>query len=165
MSLKGDRNELYVDVTMFGNSVMTRGGVACYGGLGSGGATDQSQAFVQYPASSSGQVPAGLLLNDMVSIDLTRQHINFYQDQVVIGGKVTLGKKGYWVTNSTVQGPSPITIGDLAVLTSSGNIMNLPAAFAYNTASAWNRALNPQVGKFISTADEDGYAKVQVEVL
>jgi hypothetical protein len=162
MALKGDRYEFFVDISNFGNSVMTRGGVASYAGLGSGGAMDQSQAFVAYAANSSGQYPAGLLLNDMVNIDLTRQHINWYQDQIIIGGKVTLGKKGYWVTNNLTQGPNPIAVGDLAVLTSSGNIMNI--AGSNLAAGSWNKALNPYVGTFLSTADEDGYAKISIEI-
>lgn len=163
MSLKGDRNEFMVDVTYFGNSPMTRGGCATYAGFGSGASNDQSVAYVQYAANSSGQVPAGLLLNDMVSIDLTRQHINYYQDQAIIGGKVTLGKRGYWVTNSLIQGPSPIAYGDMAVLTSSGNIMNLPYSYSFGV-SPWNKSLNPAVGKFLSTLDEDGYAKLQPDL-
>lgn len=163
MALKGDRYEFYDSISMFANSVMTRGGVAVYTGVGSGSAMDQSEAYVSYADSSSGQTPAGLLLNDMVSIDTTRQHINYYKDEVLIGGKVTLGKKGYWVTDNITQGPNAIAKGDLAVLTSSGNIMNLPASYEY-TAS-WNKALNPKVGRFASTADEDGYAKVEVDIL
>lgn len=163
MALKGDRYELFVDISCFGNSVMTRGGVATYAGIGSGGAMDQSQAYIQYSANSSGQIPAGLLLNDMVSIDLTRQHINYYQDQIIIGGKLSLAKKGTWVTSNLTQGPSPIAYGDLAVLTSSGNIMNLPASYEYTPS--WNKSQNPKIGKFLSSADEDGYAKVQVDIL
>lgn len=162
MALKGDRYELYVDISNFGNSVMNRGGVVVYQTIGSGSAMDQSQALIQYSANSSGQIPAGLLLNDMVSIDLTRQHINYYQDQIIIGGKLTLGKKGYWITNNLIQGPAAITNGDLAVLGSSGNIMNLPAAYEFT--SSWNKAVNPLVGRFMSSTDEDGYAKVQVDI-
>ena len=161
MALKGDRYELYVDISNFGNSVMTRGGVVCYQTIGSGGAMDQSQALVQYAGASSGNIPAGLLLNDMVSIDLTRQHINWYQDQIIIGGKVTLGKKGYWVTNNLTQGAAAIAAGDVAVLTSSGNIMNVTAAAALTTL---NKAVNPIVGRFMSSLDEDGYAKVQIDI-
>lgn len=161
MALKGDRSELYVDVSNFGNSVMNRGGIVCYQTIGSGGAMDQSQALVQYAASSSGNVPAGLLLDDMVSIDLTRQHMNHWQDQVIIGGKLAIGKKGYWVTNNLTQGVAAIAPGDLAVLTSSGNIMNVAYANSFNI----NKAVNPTVGRFLSTADEDGYAKVQIDIL
>lgn len=160
MALKGDRNELYVTIGYFGNSVMSRGGIACAVGFGSGGAMDQSQAYVSYPAASSGAVPVGLLLDDMVSIDLTRQHINWYRDEIIIGGKVACGKRGEWVTNMLIQGSAPIAVGDLAVLTSSGNIMNVPLANVYTV----NKALNPPVGKFMSTADEDGYARISVEL-
>lgn len=161
MALKGDRWELFTDMSYFGNSVMTRGGIATYTTIGSGASMDQSAALVGYAANSSGAVPAGLLLDDMVSIDLTRQHINWYQDQVIIGGKVLLGKKGYWVTNSLTQGPAAIAAGDLAVLTSSGNIMNLPYTYA-NGTTAWNKAVNPKIGRFLSSMDEDGYAKVEI---
>lgn len=170
MALKGDRWELFTDMSYFGNSVMTRGGIATYTTIGSGAAMDQSAALVGYTANSSGAIPAGLLLDDMVSIDLTRQHINWYQDQVIIGGKVLLGKKGYWVTNSLTQGVAPIAAGDLAVLTSSGSIMNLPASYAYVVAgtgvgaTSWNKAVNPQVGRFLSSMDEDGYAKVEINI-
>jgi len=162
MALKGDRYEFFVDVSYFGNTVMTRGGIACLSTVGSGAAMDQSAALVAYPAASSGAVPIGMLLNNMVNIDLTRQHINFYQDEVIVGGKVSIGRKGYWVTNSLTTGPSAIAVGDLAVLTSSGNIMNLPASYEYS--GSWNKAVNPLVGRFLSTADEDGYAKVSVDL-
>jgi ABC-type phosphate/phosphonate transport system ATPase subunit len=36
----------------------------------------------------SGTKPAGLLLNDVVSLDLTRQHINWFRDEVQVGGNV-----------------------------------------------------------------------------
>lgn len=161
MALKGDRYELYVDISNFGNSVMNRGGIVTYQTIGSGGAMDQAQALVQYAGASSGNIPAGILLEDMVSIDLTRQHMNHWQDQVIIGGKLAIGKKGYWVTNSLTQGVAGIAVGDLAVLTSSGNIMNVTPLVSISTL---NKAVNPVVGRFMSTADEDGYAKVQIDI-
>lgn len=163
MALKGDRYEFLTDISFFGNSVMQRGGCASYVTFGSGGALDQSQALVQYAANSSGAFPAGILLNDMVSIDLTRQHINFYRDETIIGGKITLGRRGWWVTNNLIQGAAAIAIDDIAVLTSSGNIMNLPRSASYG-GSVWNKAVNAPVGRFLSTLDEDGYAKVSPEL-
>lgn len=160
MSLKGDRWELMTDMSFFGNSVMTRGGIASLSTLGSGAAMDQSQALIAYAANSSGAFPLGILLNDMVNIDLTRQHINYYQDQTIQGGKLTVGRKGYWITNSLTQGVAAIAVGDIAVLTSSGSIMNVARSSSYN----WNYALTPKVGSFLSTADEDGYAKVSIEL-
>ena len=164
MSLKGDRLELQTDISMFGNSLMTRGGIVTYSTVGSGAAMDQSAALVQYAANSSGAVVKGLLLQDMVQLDLTRQHPNFYRDEVQIGGKLAIGTKGYWVTNSIIAGSTAaIAVGDLAVLCSSGNMTNLAASAEWG-ATAWNKALNPKVGRWISTQDEDGYAKVELQL-
>jgi len=165
MSLKGDRLELETDVTFFGNSVMTRGGIVSFAGFGSGAANDQSAAYIQYAATASGNYPLGILLNDMVNLDLTRQHINWYRDEVQQGGKLTIGKKGYWITNNLTQGPAAIAYGDIACLHNSGNIVNYPGSYElapYGTNS-WNRAANPKIGRFLSVQDEDGYAKVEVQ--
>lgn len=164
MALKGDRLELQTDISMFGNSIMSRGGAACFVTVGSGAAMDQSVALIQYPASSSGAVVRGLLLQDMVQLDLTRQHPNFYRDEVQIGGKLAIADKGYWITNMIIPGATAaIGIGDIAVLCSSGNLTNLPAAAEWG-GSAWNKALNPKVGRWTSSQDEDGYAKVELRL-
>jgi len=164
MALKGDRYELQTDISFFNNGLAyTRGGVACAVGFGSGGAMDQSQALAGYPNSSSGAFPLGIQLNDIVSIDLTRQHINWYRDEAIVGSKVAIGRKGYWTTNSIIAGAAPIAVGDLAVLCSSGQLTNLPGSAEWG-GSAWNKALNPKIGRWISTVDEDGYAKVEVNL-
>jgi hypothetical protein len=161
MSLKGDRVETqFVDVSMFGNSIMTRGGVVSYSTFGSGAAMDQSAALVAYAANSSGAAPKGILLEDMVSYDLTRQHINWYRDEVQIGGKLAIGYKGYWVTSNIST--TSLAVGDYAVLGSSGTIYNVSLASEAN--GSWNKALNPKVGRFMSLADEDGYAKVEIDL-
>jgi hypothetical protein len=160
MALKGDRYELQGDIHEFGNSLMTRGGVACYQTLGSGGSLDQSVSLIYYPNSSSGATPKGILMQDMVSYDLTRQHLNWYRDEVQIGGKLLVLVKGYVNTNSIIPGAAPIIVGDRAVLNSSGQISNISQASEY--AGSWNKQLNPPVGRFLSTLDEDGYATVSV---
>ena len=58
------------------NEVGNRGGVVCVSTGGSGISLDQSAALATYKAASSGSKPLGLLLNDMVNVDLTRQHLN-----------------------------------------------------------------------------------------
>ena len=90
MALKPDRIEDYVDVSFFMNSVAERGGVAVHVTSGSGVSMDDASAVVAYAASQSGTVPAGLLLNDVVNLDLTRQHINWHRDEVQVGSKVAL---------------------------------------------------------------------------
>ncbi len=164
MALKGDRYELQVDISFFNNGVAnTRGGVACLTTVGSGGAMDQSVAVVGYPANSSGAFPMGIQLNDIVNIDLTRQHINFYRDEAIVGSKVAVARKGYLVTNSIIAGAAAIAAGDMAVLCSSGQLTNLPGTAEWG-GSAWNKALNPKVGRWISTTDEDGYAKIEIQL-
>jgi hypothetical protein len=49
---------------------------------------------------ASGAKPVGVLLNDVVNLDLTRQHINWHKDEVQQGGKVTLLQVGQVTTDS-----------------------------------------------------------------
>ena len=100
MALKTDRSTLQTDISFFMNEAATRGGVACLSTGGSGAAMDQGEALVTYAALPSGKVPVGLLLNDMVDVDLLRQHVNQHKDEVQKGNKVTLLQKGYVVTNN-----------------------------------------------------------------
>lgn len=155
MSLKGDRYEFKTDISYFMNDVATRGGVASLVSVGSGAAMDQAAALVTYAANSSGVRPVGVLMNDVVNYDLTRQHINYHRDETQVGGKVRLLQKGYVVTNNIIGTPA---VNDNAVLTSSGNIM--PATYG----STANLSLRPYVGWFGSAKDEDGYAKFNVEL-
>ena len=82
MALKGDRYELETTIDFFMNEVAERGGVATLSTAGSGAALDQSAALVSYATNQSGIAPIGILLNDMVNIDQTRQHINFHKNEV-----------------------------------------------------------------------------------
>ena len=52
-------------------------------------------------------VPVGILLNDVVNKDLTRTHLNQHKDEVQKGGKVTVLRKGYVVTNA-ITGQDPV---------------------------------------------------------
>ena len=153
MALKADRHELATDISFFMDEVASRGGIACISTGGSGAALDQAGAKVSYVADASGAVPAGLLLNDMVNLDLTRQHINWHKDEVQKGGKETLLTQGNVVTNMIYPGDTP-TAGGLAYVAHSGYIA------AANKDSTLGQA--SVVGRFISTIDEDGYVKVAV---
>lgn len=163
MALKGDRYEFQTDITYFMNEVAERGGIVCFSTVGSGSALDQSQALVTYASSTSGNVPVGMLLCDMVNLDLTRQHINFHRNEMQKGGKVNLGIRGWWVTNFIVNTPA---VGDGAYLSSSGYIIpyNINKTTASNYIASINTAINPRVGKFLSSKDEDGYSKVEVDL-
>ena len=159
MALKSDRNEVETDISFFMNEVATRGGIASISTVGSGAAMDQGGALVTYAALPSGKIPVGLLVNDMVNIDLTRQHINQHKDEVQKGGKVTLLRKGYVVTNN-IEGTTP-TAGAPAYVAHSGNLSIADLSNDDTDADGSTRV----VGRFLSTVDEDGYAKVYIDLL
>ena len=155
MALKGDRYEGMTDVSFFMNDTSAaKGGIAVLSTGGSGVALDQSKALVTYAASASGNVPVGLLLNDMVNIDQTRQHINFHKNEVQKGGKVTLLTKGWVVTDMITGTPAA---GNPAYLTAAGKLTPTKSADGGVVAT-------PPVGRFLSSEDEDGYAKVDIDL-
>jgi hypothetical protein len=98
MALKAGRsytNEA-TDISYFMNATGERGGIVIHSTGGSGEAMDDADAVVAYPTGQgpSGTEPAGLLLCDVVKDDLTRQHLNFYKDEVrAIGRLLKLPKK------------------------------------------------------------------------
>lgn len=158
MALKTDRSTLQTDISFFMNEAATRGGVVSLSTGGSGAAMDQGAALVTYAAVPSGAVPVGLLVNDMVNIDLTRQHLNQHKDEVQKGGKVTLLTKGWVVTNS-LEGSDPAA-GNLAYLAHSGNLAASDLSSDDTDTDGGSRI----VGRFLSSPDQDGYVKVFIDL-
>mgnify|MGYP003659833415 FL=1 len=158
MALKQDRSTLQTDISFFMNEVAVRGGVVALSTAGSGAAMDNGAALVTCAALPSGQVPMGLLVNDMVNIDLTRQHLNQYKDEVQKGGKVTLLMKG-WVVTDSLEGTAP-NAGDLAYVGHSGNLAASDLANDEGDATGTSRI----VGRFLSDVDQYGFAKVYIDL-
>ena len=104
----------------------------------------------QLATTSSGttQLVLGVILNDGVDIDQTRQHINWHKDEVQKGGKCTIMTKGTVVTD---QCTDTVTAGMVAYLNDDGT--GGPQVGA-----------SPAVGRFLSTRDADGYAKVAINL-
>ena len=156
MALKADRHELQTDISFFYNdAAVTRGGVVVHDTAGSGAAMDQGVNLVKYKQATATDVPVGILLNDVVNKDLTRTHLNQYKDEVQKGGKVTILRKGWVVTNMITGTP---TAGGVAYAddATAGNI----AVDAWDAASSGNLA----IGRFLSTLDEDSYCKVEINL-
>ena len=154
MALKSDRFEFQTDISFFYNEgVATRGGVVIHDTAGSGAAMDQGVNLVKYAAVSGGSVPVGVLLNDVVNKDLTRTHLNQYKDEIQKGGKVTVLRKGYVVTNNITGAPAA---GDTAYAchVNAGN-------FRKDSPGSSGNLL---VGRFLTSKDADGYAKVEVNL-
>ena len=169
MALKTDRSELETDISFFYNvGTATRGGVACMDTttvLASGAAMDQGVNRAAYVTAVPTSVPVGLLLTDVVNKDLTRTHLNFYKDEVQKGGKVTLLRRGWVLTNNITGSPAP---GDLAFADSgvAGNLCNGVSLFGStaNTNTLKNSG-NFLVGRFLSNKDAEGYAKVWINIV
>lgn len=156
MALKGDRYELQTDISFFMNEVAERGGVVVMNGTPSGSAMDSAANLVTYVANPSGKVPVGVLLNDMVNLDLTRQHINWHKDEIQKGGKVTVLRKGYVLTNKISTSGTPVA-GDYAYLADSGLISTSARALVLDPGAQ-------PIGRFLTAKDGDGYAKVEINL-
>jgi len=152
MALKGDRVEHFTDLSFFMSaSTAEKGLIVVHDAGGSGSAMDDSSALVKLPtAGVSGTNPAGLLLNDVVNYDLTKQAVSSAKDEVQIGGKVLLLRRGVVVTDQVSGTP---TIGADAYYNVAGEV----------TATAV--ANSTKVGRFLSTKDADGYAKLDINVV
>jgi putative N-acetylmannosamine-6-phosphate epimerase len=154
MALKMDRQVDAVDISYFLNEVAERGVIVSVNTAGSGVAMDNPSSLATVAGASSGSKPLGLLLNDFVNVDQTRQEVNWFKDQQQIGDKCTILTKGWVVTNKLVGSP---TAGQLAAVASSGSITGV----AVGTGSTANQ---PIVGRFRSSKDEAGYAKVYIDL-
>lgn len=152
MALKPDRIELLTDVSFFMNTTSERGGVASVvtATSGVGVSMDDGNAVVAYAAVASGAKPVGVLLNDVVNLDLTRQHINWHRDETQVGGKVTLLRVGQVTTNQLVAGTTPSAGADAYV-----GVSGLIGTSSTNAV---------KIGQFLSAKDTDGYAKVSVNL-
>lgn len=157
MALKSDRYELQHDISFYwgGDDPVDRGGIAVHGETaGVGASMDQGENVAVYQAvgESTSGVPLGVLLNDVVNKDLTRTHLNIYKNEVQLGGKVTILRKGYVVTNM---------IDDVVV--SAGQAAYVSKANAGNFTNVAGNAVH-KVGRFLTGKDADGYAKVEVNL-
>lgn len=155
MALKPGRvvNPYADDISFFMNEVAEKGGVVVMSTVGSGDAMDQSEALVTYAANPSGKLPIGVLFQDMVNKDLTQTHLNPYNGEVQIGGKVWVNNQCTINTNMIYPGLT-IAAQDAAYLGPSGLLQNVDV----------NTVATPIVGTFLSSKDADGYAKVRVSL-
>ena len=149
MALKPHRIELEAGsrIKYFMNEVSEAGCVVNFDAPGGVG-MDSPDATVSLPTGPSGN-PAGVLMNDMVNYNLTRQKINPQRDELQIGNKAALLKQGVVHTNMLKSGDTP-GAGDPAYYTTDGEFTTT--------------ATSDQVGTFASPKDADGYVEVEVNI-
>ncbi len=158
MALKPDReyNEV-TDITNFWTTVAAeKGGCASVVTQGSGAAmgvnlTDEANV-VGYVADPSGVTAKGILLQTVTAaLSATRDFLNFENGEIRPSDKCTLVKKGFVVTDMIPSGVTP-TVGASAYLAASGMISSVQATGA------------PQVGRFETTKDAAGFARVSIDI-
>jgi len=154
MAIKGDRQVDAVEIGYFLNEAAEKGSVLVVSTAGSGVALDNNKSVATVATSASGNRPLGILLNEFVNVDRTRQPINWHKDQSASGDKATILTKGWVVTNKVL---GTITAGYLAYAAESGNL-RASALTPTNTSN------QPVVGRFRTSADEAGYAKVYIDL-
>lgn len=150
MALKPDRIELPTGsrIKYFMN-VVAEAGIICNISSPGGAGMDNPAATLFIPTGPSGH-PAGMLMNDVVNLDLTRQHLNQHKDEVQIGNKVAIMKNGYAETNMLKGGDTP-NAGDACYYTTLGVVTS--------SVTSSNR-----IGTFAGPVDSDGYIGVELNI-
>lgn len=152
MALKPDRVEHLTDISFFKNdAVAERGIIVAHSTGGSGAAMDDALAQVA-DVASTGDLAAGLLLNDVVNLDLTRQQYNAHKDEVQLGGKVTLLRRGTVVTNLISGTP---VVGEKVHFDATGKL----------TTASDPAGKSMAVGRWLGVKDVDGYAKCEINIV
>lgn len=165
MALKPDRKITDgTDISFYCNQLNEKGAVMVFDTVGSGAAMDDNTAVVKRPTvlNGSGEVVAGILLCDVVSGDLTKTHLNAQRDEVQVGSKVTLLRRG-WITTNMISGT--VTKGHGAYPAGADGTGTLQS-LAPTTVGAFSvSSAIPRVGTWLSTKDSDGYAKLEVNLI
>ena len=118
--------------------------------VGSGSAMGDTGGQYTMIANPSGKVFVGVLLNDVVNVDLTKFHLNYQKRETNIGDPCWVMRKGWIVTDQVTGSP---TKGDTAYLTTSG-------VFTPTVSSTGGTVATPKAGKFEGAVDENGFAKI-----
>lgn len=177
MALKPARNvELYENGLFLGQTA-TKGVIVSYPSgavittnvFGSGEALDSAlSSGVINATAASGWRPCGMLLDDVVNLDLTKTHQNYHKHEVNINQKVSIMTKGWAITDKLAAGYTPRP-GDVAVLHTDGKISGITPVAGFSTGQVAIEALIlnptqwPKVGMWLGKVDADGFAKVYVD--
>ena len=163
MALKPDRVEHLTDISFYKNdAVAERGLIVAYSTGGSGAAMDDALAQVK-TVDAYANKPAGLLLNDVVNLDLTRQKYNEAKDETQLGGKVALLRVGTVVTNQVSGTP---VVGEKAYFGLDGKLQTYSQYTGpTGTPGDYYAPSGSCVGRFLGVANSDGYVKVAINII
>lgn len=154
MALKGDRVIVETDISMTCPTVAERGVGLVVKTSGSGITLGDTAAVADLVADPSGYKVAGVLLNDFVDIDQTKYHRNWHKDEMVIGERANILRKGRVTTNKVTGSP---TAGSTAYLTANG-------VFTPTVSATGGTVATPKMGEFRGAKDESGYATIDINL-
>ncbi len=154
MAIRGPYQVVADKCDLVATGVASAGMVGCYSTATSGTGFGDTAGKVSFASSPSGLKPVGLLMHEVVNIDTTLYRLNPYKDEINIGSRCRLMRKG-WVNTDKVTG-SP-TAGDDAYLTTAG-------VLTPTVSSTGGTVATPLVGKFETAKDESGYAQVAIDL-
>lgn len=127
----------HTSIEFFCNEVAPMGSVVVF--------DKEDERCCKVPRSKNDFAVIGVLLNDVVNVDLCRNHLNWHKQETQIGGKVEILVKGEIVAHCNGN-PSP---GDSAYYTKGGVISAIPGS--------------PSIGRFLSSKDSQGFVKVRID--
>lgn len=158
MALKPQRMVIEDDVSYFMNATGDRGIVvfAVTGTYATGAGMDNASRVAEIVTNPSGRLPVGMLLNNVVNIDLSRQILNPMQFEHQVGDKCHLGVRGTFVTNMIGAGQASGAL-QYPVNAYAGTRGFLYTAAGY-ASSGW-----PVVGRFLTGVDTQGYAQIRID--
>lgn len=148
MALGGDRQVIQTDVRFAASGAMERGGIASFVPWVNG---------IVYYAAGSGQSPAGLVLDDIESMNYFT-HPEYLQRNVSpLGAAVGLATQGEFMTDMLDSANSSYKAGDTLYLFSAGKITNLNGYAAVTDNSA-------VVGVCLSAKNSNGYIRMRLKL-
>jgi len=147
-------NPADVNMNYFINVTAEKGKIAIHSGDGVGASLDDADATVVLPTGQqpSGTSPAGMLVCDVVNKDLTQTRLNEHKNEIQIGGKAHLMRRGTFLVDTLKSGDTP-GAGDKAYMDNAGD---------FTTDGSTDK---PQVGRFLGAVDTDGYVLVEVNIV
>lgn len=147
MALGGDRQVFQTDVRFAASGAMERGGIASFVPWVNG---------LVYYAAGSGQEPAGLVLDDIESMNYFT-HPEYLQRNVSpLGSAVGLATEGEFVTDMLDSSNSTYKAGNVLRLIGSGKITNISSADASSDSK--------KVGVCLSAKDANGFIRMRLEI-
>ena len=135
-----ERFENDIDIRWFVTETTQRGTVM--------GASKKDNLAVPYH-KGTGDAPLGVLLNDVVNMDLSRQRLNAYSGEVQQGGKVQILRRGQIMVKMAKSLRMPY-----------GQPIYVDRK---NGSMTWKKN-GPRIGTLARNQDSDGWCSVSIEI-